>query len=279
VAPSGHAGESAPASSIQGNVGMSGFRRFWLRLYHSMFPNRAEHDVAREIASHIAILAADYRRRGMSDATAHAAALRRMGSPLRARERHRESRAFPWIEDAAQDVTHAVRLMRRTSGFAAVVIVTVALGIGAATAVFSVVKAVLLEPLPYAEPDALVRVIENLPPAEAPRTYGATPPMMNVASFVTWRERTKVFSHMAAFGYAPPGILTTASGPAQVTRAAVSPALFPMLGIRPLRGRVFEPHDEKPGSAVIVFSETAWRRYFASDDSLVGRAIQLEGRA
>ena len=257
---------------------MSGFRRFWLRLYHSLFPNRADHDVAREIESHITILADDYRRLGMSDAEAHAAALRRMGSPLRAKERHRESRAFPRIEDAVQDVTHALRLMRRTSGFAAVVIVTVALGIGAATAVFSVVKAVLLEPLPYAQPEALVRLIENLPPAEAPRTYGATPPMMNVASFLTWRERTAVFSHMAAFGYAPPGILTTPNGPVQVTRAAVSPAVFPMLGIRALRGRVFDTDDEKPGSAVIVLSETAWRRHFAGDEAIVGRAIQLEGR-
>src|SRR5262245_7757681 len=141
-------------------------RRFILRLLNAVRPGRAEDDLAREMAAHLALLEDEYRRRGMAPDETRRASRRAIGSVAHASDLHRDARSFAWLDDLQRDVRHAVRLLVRSPGFALVALLTLALGIGATTAVFSVVHGVLLTPLPYPDPDRLVRVF-GPPPAVA----------------------------------------------------------------------------------------------------------------
>jgi hypothetical protein len=142
---------------------MAGLRRFPRRFGNLLRPGRAERELAREVASHLSVLEDDFRRQGMTPDEARLAARRAMGGVEQAKERHREARSLPLVEDLRRDLGIAARMLRKAPGFTAVVVLTLGAGIGANTAIFTVVNALLLRPLPYPQPERLVRVVEDVP--------------------------------------------------------------------------------------------------------------------
>jgi hypothetical protein len=137
-------------------------RRFFLRLVNSLRPGRPEPDLARELASHLGLLEDEYRRRGMTADDARRAARLALGGVEQTKALHRDARSVVWIDDLRRDLAYAARTWRRAPGFTVAAVVTLALAIGANTAVFSITHAVLLRPLPYQQPDRLVAIWDHI---------------------------------------------------------------------------------------------------------------------
>src|SRR5258706_4740071 len=170
-----------------------------------------------------------------------------------------------------QDVKYALRTLGKSPGFTAVAVLTLALGIGFNTAVFSVVDAAVFRPLPYAKPAELVRVIDTNPSRNIDR-FSSSP-----LNFVDWRAQNRTLSAMAAYT-GDDVTLVEGSAPERLRGQSVSPALFPLLGVAPMLGRVFDPEDEKPGrDPAALLSFELWQRRFGGDRSVVGRTIAFEG--
>jgi len=183
--------------------------------------------------------------------------------------------ALFWFDDVRRDLSYAARGLARNPGFAIAAVLTLALGIGATTAVFSVVNAVLLRPLPYPDSDRLVRIVERLP-ARAANTPPGRRTGMTWTEFSEWRHRTTTLSAMAYAVTPPITLMPTAAGSARLTGALVSSNTIGMLGGRALIGRTLDVRDEAAGSGVVVLSAGAWRRYFQADPGIVGRTIALK---
>ena len=180
------------------------------------------------------------------------------------------------MHGAWQDLRHAARILVRSPAFTATAVVTLGLGIGANTAIFSIVNAVLLRPLPYTNADRIVRIVQNNPGAENVQERRVA--ALNQEHFLQWRARTRTLSHLAVFERQSM-TLTARTESARLSGAQVSPALFPMLGASPEIGRGFDDPDEQPGGrAVVVLSHLMWQRYFGLDPGIVGRTISLDGR-
>jgi putative ABC transport system permease protein len=182
---------------------------------------------------------------------------------------------FFWLDDVRRDVSYAARSLVRNPGFAAAAVITLALGIGATTAVFSVVNAVLLRPLPYTDSDRLVRIVERLP-ARTANTPPGRRSGMTWTEFSDWRARTTTLSAMAYAVTPPITLMPTASGSVRLSGALVSSNTIGMLGGRALLGRTLDARDDAAGSSVVVLSAGAWRRYFQADPDIVGRTIALK---
>ena len=183
------------------------------------------------------------------------------------------------MDSLLQDLRYAARTLRRAPGFSAVAIVTLALGIGANTAIFSVVNAVLLRPLPYADADRLVRIVGSVAPTDTLQGPARRVAGMTVADIAPFRAETKTLSHV---GFYIPVPVTLVAGDEAIrlegTRIAVDG--LAMLGIRPIVGRIFEPKEEvSGGDAVIILSYPLWQRAFAGAADVVGRSLTLDGRA
>jgi len=172
-----------------------------------------------------------------------------------------------------QDFRYAVRQLRKSPGFTAVAIAILALGIGANTAIFSVVNGVLLRPLPFKDPARLVRVWHVPPPASFP---GMTMFAVSAANFTDWENQNHVFDDMAIYTYH--GFTTTGAKPEQVAAGAVSAGFFPTLGVQPMLGRALSPDEDQVGhSHVVVLSYRFWQEHFGSNPEIVGHDITLDG--
>ncbi len=175
-----------------------------------------------------------------------------------------------------QDVRYAVRQLRKSSGFTAVAVITLALGIGANTAIFSVVNGVLLRPLAFKDPGRLVRVWHVPPPKSFP---GMTLFAVSAANYRDWESQNHVFDSMAIIAYHG-FTMTGGDNPEQVAASAVSSGFFSTLGIPPMLGRVFSPDEDQVGhSHVVVLSHRMWREHFGSNADIVGHNINLDGEA
>jgi putative ABC transport system permease protein len=175
--------------------------------------------------------------------------------------------------DILQDLRYGLRTLRKHPGFTAVAVTALALGIGANTAIFSVVNTVLLRPLPYHDPDRLVMVWEDDTKGGYPRD---TP---SAANFVDWREQNKVFEGMGALADQSFN-LTGAGDPERLEGKRASANLFNLLGVEPMIGRGFLPEDDQPGAGrVVVLSHGLWQRRFGADPSVVGRQLELNGQS
>jgi putative ABC transport system permease protein len=173
-----------------------------------------------------------------------------------------------------QDMKFALRLLRKSPGFACVAIVIMALGIGANTAIFSVVHAVLLEPLPFRDADRLVQIWHVPPQTSFP---GMTRFAVSAANFLDWQKQNNVFEEMALYGGAGYDI-TGAGKPESVVASTVSSNFFSVLGVQPLHGRVFLPQEDRPGSNhEVILSYKLWQARYASDPNVVGKSINLDG--
>lgn len=235
---------------------------------------RHDRDLADEMDSHLALHIDDNLRRGMSPAEARRDALLRLGGVEPTKEDVRDRRGVPAVEKVAKDVRFALRVLRKNPAYAAVVIVTLGLGIGVNTAIFSIVDGVLLRPLPYADADRLVQVWHTPPQDSFP---GQTRFSISPANYLDWRDQNHAFEHISAYG---PATLTYTGGdrPEAVPAAAVAPDLFAALGVRPLLGRTFTDDEDAPGKdKVVVLGEKFWRAHFAADARVVGRTVRLGG--
>src|SRR5690348_4254669 len=172
-------------------------RRLIARLINVFRPERPEADLEREIAAHLALLEDEYRRRGMSEEDARFAARRALGSPARAQDLHRDARSFVWLDDLRRDLAHGARALARNPGFSAAGVLTLALGIGASTAIFSVVSAVLLRSLPYVDADRLVNVY--VVDTSDPVFGGARRNMLRPWSFDALRRGTRRLTDVSGY--------------------------------------------------------------------------------
>ena len=232
-----------------------------------------EQEFDEELRGHLAMLAEENIRRGMSTDEARRAARIRLGGMTQLRETNRELQGLPFLETLIQDVRYALRMLRKNPGFTAVAVLTLALGIGANTAIFSVVYAVLLKPLPFAEPDRLFNVFDAQPQDSVPGTG------LSYANFAEFRAENHIFSEMA--GNQEHQLTLTGRGePTVVNTAVVTPEIFSVLGEKPLLGRAFLPEEGKAGApAVAILSEGLWRGSFGADPNIIGSAITLDKRS
>ncbi len=251
------------------------WRRFWLRLDRFLRPGRAERELAREVEAHLSLIEEDFRRRGLPADEARAAARRAFGGVEQAKECQRDERSFVWLEALRQDVRHAARSLARSPGFALVVVLTLALGIGADTAIFSVVNAVLLRPLPYADADRLVRLVEQVPGSET-RDGQPQRRVVFTGADLDALQDSRTLSQTAGYGLSVL-IMRAPDEAVRFMAAAVSPAVFGTLGVRPLAGRLFEPQDGAPGAdQVVVIGYDLWQAHFGGDPRVIGQPVSLQ---
>jgi predicted permease len=211
---------------------------------------------------------------GMSATEARYAALRAFGGVEQIKEECRDARGVNLIETTLQDVRYGLRQLRRNPGFTLVAALTLALGIGPNTAIFSVVNAVLLRPLPYKDPNQLVEISEKYP--KRGLDFFAVAP----ANFLDWQQQNHVFESMAVFGvFSYQYYLGGEGQPEKVRGRRVSVSFFPLLGVHPILGRTFLPEEDGPGHRVVVLTYAFWQRRFGSDPKVVGRQITLNGES
>ncbi len=227
-------------------------------------------DLDAEIESHLEMEIQDRIARGLSPDEARSAARRHIGNLTRIQERTRDAWIFPALETAAQDLRYGLRGIRRSPGFSLVVVLTLALGIGANTAIFSLVNAVLLRPLPYPAAERLVMLGESDPKAE-----GISVTWIN---YEHWRDENRSFENMAGFHTAH--LTLTGRGEALLTRAGiVTHGFFGLIGARPLLGRAFNAEDDRPGAtATVVLDYQFWTTKLGADHALLGATLALDGK-
>ena len=230
-----------------------------------------EQDLERELGSHLELEAQELLEAGLSTEDAHYAARRMLGNRTSIREEVREMWGWVTLEQIAQDTRYAFRGMRKTPGFALTAVLSLALGIGANTAIFTVVHAVLLKPLPFPQPDRLVQIWESQP------AKGYFRNVVNPITFLDWRERTHSFEEMAAVSDGTTN-LTGLGDPLALAGMRVSPQYFSILGVLPALGRSFSAEEGRPGQDnVAILSFGIWQSRFGGDPSAVGRKIMIDG--
>src|SRR5579859_369837 len=223
-----------------------------------------------DIREHIERETQDNIERGMSPEEARYAAMRKFGNVTRVKEETRMVWSFVWLEQLFEDIRFGLRLLRKNPGFTLVAMLTLALGIGANTAVFSLVYAVLLRPLPFKDPSSLIVLNETTPKVG---TVSVSYP-----NFLDWRSQSHAFSQMAAV-HSVDFNLGGVDQPENISGDAVSPNFLSMMGVRPILGRDFGASEEKAGTApVALLSYSLWQSHFGGDSSALGKMITLDGR-
>ncbi len=244
-----------------------------LRLRSLLRRDRVERELDEELRYHVDRLTDEYVAKSMSQADARTAALRAMGGVEARKEECRDARRVRVVEELFRNLRIGARMLRRTPGFTAVAVVTLALGIGANTAVFSLVDGVILRPLPYREPDRLVRLWETNP------ARGWNQFSVSVPNFLDFRQEGRSFEQLAAWRWQSFNLTPADGDPERVGAAAVSTNLFPMLGVTPALGRDFTPEEDRPGgeTRVVLLSNEFWRTRLGGDPAVVGSTLPLDG--
>lgn len=230
---------------------------------------RARSDFGAEIEAHIELEVERLREQGFSDEEARHTARRTFGNLTRVQERFYESGHWLWWDHFCQDIRFALRMLRKSAGFAAIAVLTIALGIGATTAIFSVVDATLLHPLSYPQPEQLVSVVDDLPGMGA-QDVGISVP--------EWHDfqRSGIFEYVTPIGGGDVN-LTGSSQPERVRLLTIAPNYFAVLSVKPQLGRTFHPEDQTPGFDLeVVISDGLWKRAFGSDPHILGKSVRLD---
>ena len=234
---------------------------------------QADQELDEELRDHLKRATEEYVAKGMAQEEARRKALLDMGGIEKCKEECRDARRVNWIHDFAQDLRHGVRMFHKSRGFTAIAVLTLALGIGANAAIFSIVDAVLLRSLPYPDPDQLVLMFDvplNQPDALSGISY---------RDFTELRQQNRVFSEMAGNSFHDL-TLTGAGEPSIVNTADVTPEIFPLLNAKPLAGRALLPADGKEGAApAAVLSENLWRSRFGANAEIIGQSVTLDMRS
>ncbi len=242
-----------------------------LRIRSLFRRSRVEQELSEELRFHVEKLIQEKVAKGMSQGEARYAALREVGGLDQIKEECRDMRRVNYIENFGQDICYGLRMLAKNPGFAAVAVVTLALGIGANTAIFSMVNAVLLRPLPYRDPSRLVYISEFWP-RESPVQTVPSP------DFANWGEHDQFFDGLAAYGSGAEVNLTSDREPERVQGVAVTADFFSLLGVEPFRGRRFLPEEDRPGGRhVVLLSYELWHERFGSNPSVIGKSVKLDG--
>ena len=240
-----------------------------LRLRSLFRRSETDRELDDELRDHLERKAEEYAAQGMAQGEAHRRARLDLEGIEQAKERCRDARQVNWIQDFAQDLRYALRMLRKSPSFTVVGILTLGLGIGANTAMFSVVNSVLLRPLPFKDSERLVLLHEGLPQIGFPKMSFSPPDLAVLA-----REQ-KVFSELGAFVNESKDI----SGPGEpdrVTVSRISATLFPMLGAEPMLGRTFTAQEDAPGHPVAILSYALWQHRYAANTDILGQRIELD---
>ena len=226
-------------------------------------------DFTSEIEAHIQLEIERLREQGLSEEEARATARRSFGNLMQAEERFYESRRWLWWDHRWQDIRYALRMLRKSPGFTAIAVLTLALGIGATTAIFSVVDATLLHPLPYPQPEQLVSVEDDLPGVGAHDVGMSEPEWQDL-------QRSGIFEYVSPTWF-DENNLTGSSQPERVRLLIVAPNYFALLGVKPQLGRAFNPGDHSPGLTLeVLISDGLWKQSFGGDPHILDRSLRLD---
>jgi predicted permease len=248
-------------------------RALIIRLAGLLRRKRIEADMDAEIASHLDMGIDEGIACGLSREQARRAALIQLGGREQLRESIRERQRIPAFETLSQNARYALRAFRSNPAFAAIAVVTLALGIGANTAVFSIVEAVLLRPLPYGDAGRLFLAGESDSPS------GGVPGSVMAGEYTDWRQRLKTFDGIGAMRFWVCNV-EGKDATEKVFGAAITDNLFSVLKARPAAGRLFLPDEATPGHGrVVILSDRLWKRMFASDSSILGKSVRIDGVA
>jgi predicted permease len=261
-----------PLSRVVGGRRMTGLRIFIHRLLGLFVRRRLERDIDEEIRSHLEMQIEDYLRQGMSWEDARRAARLKFGGVEQVKEAYREEVRFGWVESLWRDLRYGMRMLLKKPVFISIAVFTLALGIGATTAIFSVVNGVLLKPLPYHQPKELVSVrLTAL--GSGNKDYA-----ISASVYFILLEQSRAFQEIGLYNF--PSVNITGHGePEQVQALAVTDGVLPMLGVTPLFGQSFTRADDSPDSAdTVILTYGYWSRNFGDDRSIIGRPIVVDGR-
>jgi predicted permease len=243
---------------------MSRWARFFTRRERMM------EELDQEIREHIERETEDNIGRGMPPDEARYAAMRKFGNVTQVQEETWEVWSFVWLEQLWQDIRYGLRMLAKNPGFTAVAVLTLALGIGANTAVFTVIDAALLQPLTYPAPDRIMWISEIVPPS--------THSMVLSPEYAAWGKMEKIFDQLGAFDITRSITLTRGAQPERIMAGHVTSSFFPVLGVGPIKGRTFLSGEGQPGhDHVAVISHGLWQEYFDADPNVLGRPITLDG--
>ena len=248
---------------------MKFLRRFFTRLSNFAAGRRADQRLQEEIAEHLALQIDENLRRGMSPAEARRQAVLKLGAAAAIREDHHAEYSLPFIENLSFDLKYAVRMLLRSPGFAFIAIATMALGVGATTAIYSVIDATLLHPLPYPNPSELVRIQDDLPGVDAQDVSVSIPEWKDL-------ENSGIFQYVALDYFASMN-LTGSAQPMRIAYKGVTPNYFAMLGVGAQLGRTFDTGDNTPGVIPeVVLSDGLWKSAFGADPRILEKTVRLD---
>src|ERR1700744_2720503 len=244
-------------------------RRFFIRLSNFTTGRRADQRLQEEMAEHLALQSEENLRAGMSPAEARRQAALKLGAAQAIREQHHAEQGLPLAENCLFDLRYAFRMLYRSPGFSLIVIATMALGVGATTAIYSVIDATLLHPLPYPHPSELVRIEEDLPGVGAQDINVSVPEWKDL-------ENSGIFQYVALSFFGSSN-LTGSAQPTRVVAKVVTPNYFAMLGVGAQLGRTFDPNDNTPGfTPEVMISDGLWKRAFGADPHILGKSLRLD---
>ncbi len=251
---------------------MRRLRAWILRFAGLLNQERRDRELAEELESHLQMHIEDNIRRGITPEEARRQALIKLGGIEQAKEAYRDQRGLPIIETLLQDLRYGLRMLAKNPGFTTVAVLTLALGIGANTAIFSVINGVFLRPLPYPEPDRLVYALWEW--------KGESEDAVGGGDFLFWKEHSQVFDGVGAYQPSSGFNLVAGEQAHYVQGTRVSDGLFRTLGVNPLLGRDFVPEESIPGGPrAAILSDNLWRSLFPDGRTLAGYRIQLNGQS
>ena len=244
-------------------------RRFFIRLLNFATGRRADQRLREEMAEHVALRTEENLRAGMSAAEARRQAALKLGAAQAIREHHHAEQGLPLAENFLFDLRYAFRMLHRSPGFSLIVIATMALGVGATTAIYSVIDATLLHPLPYPNPSQLVRIEANLPGVGAHDIGLSIPELRDL-------QNSGIFQYVSLCFFGT-DTLTGSGQPTRLAGKSVSPGYFAVLGVDAALGRTFDPHDATPGfNNEVVISDGLWKRALGADPHIVGKTLRVD---